>query len=345
MPRETPPQPERTRIEVQLAERLGAHVELIGFTARAASRLYRYRTDGPEPMRLVVKVPLRRDAALPRDRPRRVPPTPADRKATFEFEALRAAQRHFAAIGDARFAAVEAVALLEPMHALVMREVDGESLRALVKRAALRLRADRDLDEALEHAGAWLRAYHAITPPPGADDRLTTAEEVAVLAIRLGEYLQDAPHGRGTVELAERTASAARRLTPGDLPLAVVHGDFAMRNVIVNGGRLAVLDMLGRWRAPAYEDVVTMTAALDGIALGPRLGGRLPLPSAVRSGRGAFLRGYFGSSAAAPRPALAALNGLLTLDRLAALHARGRLSSLTVGGLLRAAGHDLDDVA
>jgi aminoglycoside phosphotransferase (APT) family kinase protein len=344
MPSETPPQPERVEIESQLAERLGAGVELVGFVARPASRLYRYRTHGAEPVHLVVKIPLLRDATVADDRPRRLPPTPADRKASLEFAALRAAQRHFATLGDARFASVEAIALLEPMHALVMRHVEGQSLRAIVKRAALQPRAAPDVDRAFERAGAWLRAYHAMVPLPGIEERLSTPDDVATLATRLGEHLRDARRGSETVDLAERTAIVARRLSAADLPLAVVHGDFAMRNVMVNAGQVAVLDMLGRWRAPAYEDVSTMMLALDGIAFGPRLGGVLPLPPAIRSARAAFLRGYFGDDAAVPRSALATIDGLLTLDRLAALHARRSASAFTVRGLLRAARRQLEDV-
>jgi hypothetical protein len=87
-----------------------------------------------------------------------------------------------------------------------------------------------------------------------------------------------------------------------------------------------------------------MTLALDGIAFGPRLGCLLPLPPAIRSARTAFLRGYFGADATVPRSALATINGLLTLDRLAALHARRSASAFTVRGLLRAARRELEDV-
>ena len=338
-----PPEPERREIEAQLALRLEAPVQLVSFSGRPAARLYWFRAGQHESTRLVVKVPLARvGGSSDGDRPRRSPPTPVTRKAMLEFEALQAAERHFDALGDPRFSAVQAVALLEPMQALVMREARGQPFREAVKRAVLRWRPPRTTLEAATLSGAWLRAYHAMPVHDTIEQRLASGAAVAELALELGAFLAAAPYGADAIELAEATAGIAGTLGPADLPLAVVHGDFAMRNVLVGDGRVAVLDMLGRWHAPAYEDVATMTLALDTVGLGGPAAGVLPRPPAIGPLRRAFLEGYFGDAGRIPARPLGVLEALLALERLAALHARRPVGRLLARGLLRTARRSLE---
>lgn len=345
-----PPREEQTQIEAWFAEQLGVEVELAAFEQRTASRLYRYRTGGSAPTRLVVKVPLVRAAPYsdPR-RPRLMPPTLAERKARLELEALRAVERHVAGLADRRFAAVEVLGLVQPFNALVMREAPGTSLRALAVGALVPGRRDatRRATAAVGNAGAWLRSYHGIKPADGTERRLATGAEVGALATAIGNYLQDAPYGRQMVEIAGGVSRGAREvLGAGSLPLVVVHGDFAMRNVIVaQDGTIRVVDMLARWQAPVHEDLATMLAALEGIGLGIRLGGLLPPPPFVRRAETAFLDGYFGGLALVPRASLAVFGALLMLDRLAAWHERGgRQPGPTQRGLLRIAGRHLREI-
>ncbi len=234
---------------------------------------------------------------------------------------------------------MEALDLIEPLNALVMLEAEGASLRrvmrdALVGRASRRSRAVAGLHA----AGAWLRAYHRIVAGEGTGERLVDATAIADLFIRLADHLAAGRLGADAARVARRGATVAADVLAEGFPLAVVHGDFALRNILLTpAGGITVLDMLGRWRAPAYEDLATLLLGLDTMGLGPRLGGLLPLPGVVREARAAFLAGYFGRGSDPDDAQLGVFEALLALDRWAALQERGRGGPLVGRGLLRLA--------
>ena len=98
------------------------------------------------------------------------------------------------------------------------------------------------------------------------------------------------------------------------LPLGLVHGDFAPRNVFVDReGRIAGFDMAARRHAPAYEDVAYFCMSLRSGTT--RLAVRWLAPGRPRMSRRdrLFLAGYFGDEVV-PDAAITVFMLLVTLD-------------------------------
>ena len=81
----------------------------------------------------------------------------------------------------------------------------------------------------------------------------------AALAVRPGgprPVDRDAPPARPDATLADAELDATLATLPPDLPRGPVHGDFYWRNILVDGGRLALLD----WDEARLDAVVTELA-------------------------------------------------------------------------------------
>lgn len=244
-------------------------VVLLRLRSRAAARLYWYRIgSGSTSRNVVVKVPgAPADAEVagqPR-RPRMVEPPPLETKYVREHEALDLLQRHFSGLGDPRFGAVPLLGRIDPARAIVMGEVEGQSLNELVpqlSRIYPRPPSAR-LRPAIQSAGAWLRAYHQLNlegAVPRQASRQDFVTNVQRYCSHLGAILSRPGFFAG---LADRLTTAAARLLPPELPLGLGHGDFAMRNVLVGQeGRIFVLDTTALWRTPVYADLAKFGLAL-----------------------------------------------------------------------------------
>jgi Ser/Thr protein kinase RdoA (MazF antagonist) len=131
----------------------------------------------------------------------------------------------------------------------------------------------------------------------------------------LARITGDRPYFAEVRRAADRAIEAGALAEP--LPLGLVHGDFAPRNVFVGpDGRVAGFDMAARRYAPTYEDVAYFCMSLrSGTArLAVRwLASRPPRPSRHAD---LFLAGYFGE-AAVPHRAIAVFVLLVTLDNWA----------------------------
>jgi hypothetical protein len=274
--------------------------ELVGSRTGALSSVHRVRlrTAGRERVVVVKQVPLERGAARGSSRARVAPAL--DPRASFESEraTLPAIERHFASLGDARFGSVGLLDALPDHRVLVMEEQPAPTLRDLLARAH-RLRhprGARTLEPVFGNAGAWLRAFHGLSPLPHTRVRHATRDEFVATVRGLCEFL--AVHGgeAAFLDSVGRAASAAAHaVLPSRLPLGTAHGDMAPRNVLVDAsGRVTVLDTRAAWSAPIHEDIAYFVTALRtsraqaysfGLAFGPSALGRYER---------AFLRGYFG---------------------------------------------------
>jgi hypothetical protein len=214
--------------------------------------------DGRETPAALAKV--RRDSAGgPRgsSRPRlRKEAATAEELTLLEWAGLEAIQN---ACGDAPGLGVtRPLLLMREDAALVMSFVDARTLRSVVLDLS-RLHPGRGrLDEAVAGcalAGRWLRTFQQGTFwGPGGSDRPVrqgTLDEVVDGLAAYGDYLGSAAWGR----LASRGRGLAADVLPRELPLAVGHGDFAPRNMLLRAGRLTVIDPLPRWQVPIYDDL------------------------------------------------------------------------------------------
>jgi hypothetical protein len=171
--------------------------------------------------------------------------------------------------GDPRFAAIRPLDLLPEHHTILMEFVRAEPLRELVIGSS-RLhprrsrRSGRALEAVLPSVGAWLRRFHDTHPSSSYPVRQGTGRDVVAHFEALEEFL-GRRLGRRFGGLAGAGSGLAAELLPaGPLPLAVGHGDFAPRNVLVTGeGRVVVIDPQPRWAVPVHEDLCRFLVGLQ----------------------------------------------------------------------------------
>jgi aminoglycoside phosphotransferase (APT) family kinase protein len=329
--------------------RIGASepkIELERVERRSAGRLYWYvvRLDGRD-RSIVVKVVDPRVAPAPRLRLAGLAnPSDGFRR---EYAALRMIDQHFDRLADNRVGHVPILDRIEPSGAIVMERVEGTPMERLLN-AHHRFGRARDphrLMAVANHAGVWLREFHSVPVPPTVVDRARRDEFVATV----DRYCDHLGRGLRAVErfrvVSRSMRVAAERSLPAELPIAVSHGDFAKRNVLVQGAsRVLALDTLARRHAPIYEDIASFTVGVRFGRLQLQTHG-LAFQDALLVGVDeAFLDGYFGTSSV-PMNAFRTYELLVLLDRWAAVltwESRGLIGRLAgsiahrlLGGELR----------
>ena len=270
---------------------------------------------------LIVKAGSLDPASDTSDRPRLVTITESSERRKLELDALRTVEARLAEVGDPAFRAVRALGILPQSTALVMEEFDGKPLHRFLVRRPFRSQPALRPSALARAAGKWLRILHD-TPPSRQAVRQGTKQEIVDAFGAFGSYLAaetDASHLETVIEAG---VEAARQL-PDPLPTVVTHGDFAPRNILVDGsGRLAVIDLLARWQAPPFEDLAGFLVALQTSRANAATRGLL-FGRTIAKLEPAFLSGYYGSEPV-PRTAIRVYELLLVLDKWAARANRNR---------------------
>lgn len=316
-------------------ELAGAPVD-VGVTvlsARPRCSLFRVRlSDARQARQVVVKV--RSDGPFAAGRPAGersglVPDAlPAAAQAAVEYAGLCAFATRFG--DDPRFGVVRPRDHIAELDAVVMDHIDQPTLRRVLLAGSrfsglprdARLR--RTSDRAWGNAGAWLRAFHASTGEFDTQPRNAVRDDVVRAFDDYVGFL-DARVGRGLpVDLHRRARAVLEQALPERLPTAVGHGDFAARNMFVDGaGRISVFDPLPRWRVPVYEDLSRFLVGVRLLGLQVHSHG-IAYPEVTLARReGAFLDGYFGTDPP-DRAAALAYQLLILLDKWSALVSRPR---------------------
>jgi len=183
----------------------------------------------------------------------------AEELTLLEWSGLETIERACGA--SARLGVIRPLLLMREHAGLVMSYVDAPTLRSIVLDLS-RLRRGRGDRAAAVHgcalAGEWLRTFQQHRDGSDRPVRQGSREEVVGQMRSYGEFLDS----RDWRRLATAGAELATELLPPDLPLAVGHGDFAPRNMLLRDGRLTVLDPLPRWRVPAYDDLCRLLVGI-----------------------------------------------------------------------------------
>jgi aminoglycoside phosphotransferase (APT) family kinase protein len=288
-------------------------LSVIDHDSRMRSQLLRVRVAGRgAPERTVVVKHAPEETLVLDGRPRLVEPSDPPARLVQEFEALDLVARRFAALDDGGLGAVRPLGLLPMSGALAMEEYPGRPLHATLIPGFVRQSTEVGATRLVRRAGRWLRAFHDL-PTRDRPVRQGSRAEVAEAFQAVGRYLV-ANGAPADIEDVVRTGVRAVTRLPEPPPLAICHGDFAPRNILVDRtGRIAVIDISVRWLAPIYEDLASLLVGLrtnranaltHGLVFGP----------AVRRLEPAFLDGYFGG-APIPRAAIRVYELLLVLDK------------------------------
>jgi len=157
--------------------------------------------------------------------------------------------------------------------------------------------AATDLLPCFRNAGAWLREYHNMPPPPHTIDHALEPRAVAKAVERSSKFLASQVGGVDFFRaLNERCSSLVAEFLPHPPEPRIAHADFWMGNVLADdNARVTVIDTPGVWRGSIYQDVSYFLYTLDP-PLSPfrtRLGSR---QLKIADCRAEFLSGYFGDN-------------------------------------------------
>jgi hypothetical protein len=309
-------------------------VRLVSEHPRQLACLYRFQVRGVgEECALLVKVAGGTGAvggASEPDRPRIMPVADPELAFTLQHRAMRQIHEHFAGLGDPRFGSIRVFEVLPEHRAMVMEAVDHPNLRHLALHPT-RARA-RVLERAFRHAGAWLEAYHRMPGPSGGDVLHGRRRDYVEFVRALTSFLRArTSHARFLARVEADAVAAADRWLPDRLPLGLVHGDFAMRNVLVGPAeRVTGLDTLARYRTAVYRDIGYFLADLR-CSWAPALArGALLHPGRIARYERAFVAGYFGDREP-PRAAVRLYVVQVLLERWCAALVRASAGGRTGG--------------
>ena len=254
------------------------------------------------------------------DRPRIMPWITHTESAEMEHHALSMIQDHFEGLQNSRLGAIRVLDLLPDLGGIVVEKLSYANLRDQLARRAVGARSQhaKRLRSAVRNAGAWLREFHRLEAPAHAEPRQATRDAFVQLMHQFVEFLG---HTCGTArffrQLDESVERAAKRLLPVDLPLALSHGDFGARNVLVGPRSQAVgFDTRARCRAPIYDDLGYFLFMLDydlPTFVSNNLMGASRLTAQLRSD---FLHGYY-KQEPIPRQVIALFELISLLDKWA----------------------------
>ncbi len=233
---------------------------------RTSSSLYRFEVvNHSECYRVFAKgIPVTSNTMLYRNTIARArltsPLTNYGERLWLEYTALRAIRDYFEKLGNPDFGSIRVLDFMENPRTIIMEENNDPNLLSLIVKTS-RLRhpfgARPDLRRTFFNAGAWLKAYSNLPKTENVRLRNTSRadynESIEKFTSFLGKIIGNASFFERVAEIAISTAC---QVMPDELPLALGHGDYAMRNILVGEkDRITVIDTGAKWRVPIYEDI------------------------------------------------------------------------------------------
>jgi len=194
-------------------------------------------------------------------RPRLYPDVSGEEKWQMENTALVAIEAYFAALHDPRFGHIRVLSLIPESQAIVMTVASDPHMRELVRPGWT---WGRDLTSGFLNAGAWLAAFHQMLPPRHAQPRQLNRSAYVDTIRRFTQFLGEKNgNPRFFASVAQEVISKVDALLPADIPIGLMHGDFALRNILLGeDNTVTVFDTLARWCAPIYEDIAYFLLSL-----------------------------------------------------------------------------------
>ncbi len=241
-----------------------------------------------------------------------------------EYRALESVEQHFRELNDPRFGVIDMFELLEQPFVEVMQCCPDKDLKSLLKRATRLHGGDRRrVDKAFRHSGAWLREFHTLPDLEFTEQRHEYRDDFIDAAQRFTKGLIQHRGRRDFFNgICSQLIKAAQQLLPREVPSAVVHGDFAPRNILVGAdSRVTVFDMQRRCRAPLFEDIAYFLMSVKTPGPQVRYQGAFFSHGQLAHWESQFLSGYFGEQDMQHGP-VRLYEILLTLEWWAAINFR-----------------------
>ncbi len=177
------------------------------------------------------------------------------------------------------------LAVLDGGTALVMTAVEGRALHDRLPFWGLSARLASALADC-RAAGGWLRFYHELTKT--GQTRLDVGLRVADAESAVAELTALGVNGDWADRVRRVLGTLARALDGRFLDAALVHGEYTVDNVFVNGRQLAALDLWGRHRHAVHHDLASFLNSLWLVRLTRPAFGAAAIARLGRS----FLAGY-----------------------------------------------------
>lgn len=313
-------------------------IRLVNDAARAHSQVFEFElTDMSRVHNVICKVALPAgrvtNTAVPvQQRPRLFSPINAVNDLLREYRAMESVERHFSALNDPRFGTITMLDLIKSPLVMVMDKCPDADLKSVLKRST-RFHPQRGstlLQQAFANTGAWLREFHRLPPLQHAIDRHETRQHFVDAVERFTDGLIQKTGRRSEfAEIRNQLSGAANRILPHELPRAVLHGDFAPRNILVRSdARITVFDTQRLWRAPLYEDLAYLLISVKAASPQVRCQGALFSRRQLATWEARFLNAYFDETPP-PLAAVRLYECLLLLEWWAAVnfrHSNGTLA-------------------
>jgi hypothetical protein len=240
-------------------------VHFVDKQERPRATLYRFRVSNDAQTRLVfVKVPFSPAQTAPTnervyEKPQLYPPVELHDRDRRHYTALKAIYEYFTNLDIQTLGAIRALDYLPEYHAVLMEASADPKLGQLFlrKNRFYALVSDGELTPAFRNAGHWLRAYHNMPKEEDIDTRHAHRKDYVEAIIQLKTFLVKTLGDERFFETASSILlNAAEKTLPNSLPLALGHGDFSPRNILIGpNARVTVLDTFATWRTSLYEDI------------------------------------------------------------------------------------------
>jgi tRNA A-37 threonylcarbamoyl transferase component Bud32 len=186
--------------------------------------------------------------------------------------------------------AARPVACYPDLETLVTERIPGMTLRHMLHRRAVwwtRGANGRSLGRVASEIGHWLRAFQSGAPHDAtvsvADLRKYLDERLVRLVARRWLGISE----RDRRALLDYFDARASRLTTADLIQARSHGDFNPENIVVNAGKVGVVDFSMSQSAPRLLDITHLHVGLDVLRRRPWY-----RPATLAGAMAALLDGY-----------------------------------------------------
>lgn len=186
---------------------------------------------------------------------RQAPSAKAQHITVAEFENLTTARKMLgASLGES---VPEPILAIPAKGILVTARVPGIPLTAILKKYGNRLVGrfcTSAIHEATRHAGMWLNRFQHMTQSEPVT--FSAHSHLADLEVHLSQCRQKGIEFTGSSEILRLASYLAFPLDGRKISSAARHGDFVPQNVMVDNGRIAVVDFEGLCeRAASYEDL------------------------------------------------------------------------------------------